>query len=122
MPAHVELADFITPAFVEHAYRRSKQASEKHNQHFAACGMRAAKARDPKLIKALERGAEILDKMTEDQYGRTMRDPSATHGETKGTTEAGLWREAYRMVDEGTPIPQLQWIYGAAAVLCGYQS
>jgi len=122
MGTHVEIESFITPAFLEHAYRRSKQAMENHDQGFAQCGLRAAKARDPKLLKALEKGAELLDKMTENQYGRTMRSPDATHGETKGTTEANLWREAYRMVDEGTPIENFSWIYGSAALLCGYQS
>ena len=43
--------------------------------------------------------------------------------ERRYTTETQLWREAYRMVDEGKAkdVPHLKWIYGAAAFLCGYQ-
>ena len=35
-------------------------------------------------------------------------------------TESQMWREAYRLCDEGNPIQNFEWIYGAAAVLCGY--
>ena len=39
-------------------------------------------------------------------------------------TEVAMWREAYRLMDEGidpsTKVHPLEWIYGAAALLCGY--
>jgi hypothetical protein len=120
MANHVEIEEFITPARVEYAYAKACKAQAEGRQSFADTGWRAARARDPKLLKALEQGAEILDRMTEQQYGRTMRDPGAEHGHTKGTTEANLWREAYRMCDEGTALENFCWVYGAAAWLCGY--
>jgi hypothetical protein len=122
MPNHVELEQFITSELVEIAHGKACQAQAMGRQSFADTGYRAALARDPKLLKALEAGANILDKMTDQQHGRTMRAPDATHGETKGTTEAQLWRESYRLCDEGTPIRNMEWIYGAAAWLVGYNT
>ena len=120
MSNHVDLENFVTPVMVEIAHGKACQAQATGRQSFADTGYRAALARDPKLLKALEIGANILDKMTDDQHGRTMRAPDALNGETKGTTEAALWRESYRLCDEGNPIRNLEWIYGAAAWLCGY--
>jgi len=120
--SHVEIEDFITPGRVEHAHRMAMIAQQTRNQSFADTGWRAARARDSKLLKALERGAEIVDKMSEAQFGRTMRtsDEDEKHKYEKGTTESQLWREAYRLCDEGNPIRNFEWIYGAAALLCGY--
>ena len=122
MSNHVELEQFITPVLVEIAHGKAIQAQSAGRQSFADTGYRAALARDPKLLKALERGADILDKMTDAQHGRTIRAPDALHGETKGTTEAQLWRESYRLCDEGNPIRNFEWIYGAAAWLVGYNT
>lgn len=105
---------------IEHAYGKALRARDDHNQGFADTGYRAAVARDAKLLIALEAMAEATGQMQDEQMGRLMRDPSATHGETRGTTEHQLCREAYRMVDQGTPIRNFEWIYGAAAHLCGY--
>jgi hypothetical protein len=122
MSAHVEIENFLSPQRIEYAHGLAQKYQALGRQSFADAGWRAARARDPKLLKALEAGAEILDKLTEEQFGRTMRDPSALYGETKGTTEQQLWREAYRLCDEGNPIRNFEWIYGAAAWLCGYGS
>lgn len=122
MSNHVEIEQFITPVLVEMAHGKAIEAQARGKQSFADTGYRAALARDPKLLKALERGAEILDKLTDAQHGRTMRAPDALHGETKGTTESQLWRESYRLCDEGRPIRNFEWIYGAAAWICGYNT
>jgi hypothetical protein len=36
------------------------------------------------------------------------------------TTETQLWREAYRLMDEGKPIPNFAWMYLAGAYLAGF--
>jgi hypothetical protein len=105
---------------VEEAYRQASIAQERRWQNFADTGYRAAKARDPRLMKALEAMAEVTGKIQEDQFGRTMRSPDTPYSIQQGTTEHGLCREAYRMADEGTPLRNFEWIYGAAAWLCGY--
>jgi hypothetical protein len=96
------------------------KARDAGRQSFADTGFRAARARDPKLLIALEVMAETTGKMQEAQMGRLMRSPDAKFGETKGTTEHQLCREAYRLCDAGNPIENFSWIYGAAAYLCGF--
>ena len=120
--AHVELESFITPGRVEHAYSMACQAQHQRRQSFADTGWRAAQARDPKLLKALELSTEIVRRMENEQFGRTMRtaDEDERHKYKKGTTEAQLWEEAYKACDQGQPMQQFEWVYGAAAYLCGY--
>lgn len=119
MSAHVELENFVTAGSVEYAYRRCQVEQRRGNEQFAKVGMRAAKARDSRLLKVLDLAANILHQMDEDQNKENRR-TTEVYGETKTTTEVQLWREAYRMVDQGTPIENLKWIYGAAALLAGY--
>lgn len=118
---HVELEEFITPERVEYAYGLAMKKQQLRAEWWADVGWKAAQARDPKLLKALERAAEIVSKMDEAQRGRTRR--ATEHFSQQGeTTETQLFREAFRMADEGTPVINLKWIYGAGAWLCGYNS
>lgn len=117
--AGIELADWINPETVERAYSRAIVAQRVRNQVFADTGMRAARARDPKLLLALERGAEILSRLQEEQVGRTRRS-AERFADTVELTEVALWRKAYEFADKGEPLPHLEWIYGAAAVLAGF--
>ena len=112
--------DSLTRGRVEYAYGRAIKARDDRQQGFADTGYRAAVGRDPKLLIALEAMAELTGQMQDEQMGRVMRSPDATFGETKGTTVHQLCRESFRMVDQGTPIRNFEWIYGAAAFLCGY--
>lgn len=119
---HVELENFINFGMVEDAYRKALLAQQNRRQSFADTGWRAALNRDDRLLKSLEIAAKLVDQAEQDQYGQTMRSVNATFAESKGTTEAQLWREAYRLCDEGKPIRNFEWIYGAAAYLCGYNT
>jgi hypothetical protein len=110
----------LTPGRVEHAYSRMMKAFDARQEWVANTGYRAAVARDQKLLIALEVMAETTLKLQENQIGRVMRSPDATFAETRGTTEHQMCREAYRLADAGTPIVHLSWLYGAAAILCGY--
>lgn len=105
---------------IEYAYGLASRAQIERWQWFADVGMRAARARDPKLLRALEACAESTERLSEQQTGRTRRDIDVEYGLTKGHTEAQMYREAYRLCDEGNPIQNFEWIYGAAAWLCGY--
>jgi hypothetical protein len=122
LSAYVELQEFITFPRVDEAHRRAIAAQERRHQNFADTGYRAALARDPRMLKVLELAANAIDREQESQFGQTMRSRTATPGEQSGTTEAQLWREAYRLCDEGNPIRNFEWIYGAAAWLCGYNA
>lgn len=117
--AGVEIPEWVNESTVERAYRRALKAQSLHHQHFADKGMRAARARDAHLLKALEGAAEVLQAIQERQVGRYMRDPGTPYGHRVDLTEYSLWREAYRMCDEGTPTRHFEWIYGAAAELAG---
>lgn len=116
---HVEVESFITQATVEAAYTLGSRCQQARRQSFADTGMRAAKARDPKLLKALERGAEVLRKLSEDQLGKSF---TTSTGVRVDATEYNLWKSACACVDAGEPIKNLEWIYGMAAWLCGYNS
>lgn len=118
--SEVLFKDSLTPERIEFAYGTAVKARDANRQSFADTGYRAALCRDAKLLIALEAMAETTGKMQEAQMGRLMRSPDATFGETKGTTEHQLCREAFRLCDEGNPIRNFEWIYGAAAWLCGY--
>ncbi len=122
MSAYVELQEFITYRRVDEAHRRAILAQERGQQNFADTGFRAAMSRDDRMLKVLELAANVLDHEQEAQYGQTMRSRTATPGEQVGTTEAQMWREAYRLCDKGSPIRNFEWIYGAAAWLCGYNA
>ena len=115
--ATIELELFVTEASVEEAYRRGVLAQARRRQSFADTGMRAAKARDPKLLKALDQGSNVLRRMTEKQLGQAFTTPS---GVRVDATEYNLWRSACECVDKGEPIKNLEWVYGMAAWLCGY--
>jgi len=123
---HVELDGFITVERVEWAHREANKAHERGHQMFAAIGLKAAKARDDRMLKVLEQAANLLHQMSEDQMGQTRRSSVNTdnHRMSAEHTEVAMWREAYRLMDEGidpaTKVHPLEWIYGAAALLCGY--
>ena len=120
--ARIELPDFVNQGTVEHAYRRSKLFVHRRMHHMRDQGMRAARARDPKLLLALEYSAEILHGMAEAQYGRTGRDKSTQFSHTVEPTEVQLWKNAYEMCDKGADDEGLGpygWIYAAAAEMAG---
>jgi len=113
--AFVELPEWINQNTVEEAYRLCKMAQEGRRQSLANAGMRAARARDARLLKALEGGAEVLHRMSERQLGGTFN----VGGLRVQSTEFQLWRNAYERADEGVADGHYEWIYGAAALLAG---
>lgn len=108
---------------IEYAYGLAQRMQTERKQAFADVGWRAALARDEKMLKVMEKAAEYVSALAEDQRGRTRRSAAATGGnyaDTAEFTEVAMWREAYRLMDEGNPIRNFEWVYGAAAWLCGY--
>ena len=117
----IELEDTLTFARWEHAWKCMERARASDRQIVAATGMRAAKARDGKLLKILDQAANLMDKAAESQQGRTRRS-SEIEGERVEYTEVQLVKRAYEFADKGEPLAQLCWIYGAAALAAGYVS
>ena len=116
MAAYVELPEWLTEASVEEAYRRASRAQQARRESLARLGWRAARDRNPRLLKALEGGAEILRRMSERQMGIHGLDVG---GRRVPATEFQLWKNAYETADKGTPEQNYEWIYGAAAILAG---
>ena len=119
MSNHVEIEEFFTPERVEWAYRMAMRDQRDQRVRYAGMAMRAAEARDAKLLKAMEKGAEIVTRMDEEQRGRTRR-ASDVLAEQSETTETQLWRESYRLMDEGKPIENFRWMYLAGMYLAGF--
>ena len=98
----IELENFVTLKSVEYAYGRSIREQKRNNMAFADVGLNAARMRDPALLKVLDKAANLLQNEDDNQRGDT-RHNSDIESERRYTTETNLWREAYRMVDEGKP-------------------
>ena len=62
MGNYVEVEEFVTPGRVEWAYAKAMEAQHFRKQRFADVGWRAAKDRDPRLLKVLECAASIVSK------------------------------------------------------------
>lgn len=120
MGNYVEVEEFVTPDRLEWAYGKAMEAQSRRNQRFADVGWRAAQARDGRLLKVLECSANIISKIDEEQRGRTRRAVDTPYSESVETTVTQMFRGAYETVDKGTPVRALEWIYGAAALMCGY--
>lgn len=118
MTAAVEIPQ-IDYRRVEQAYRMTKDWRFHGHDNFARAGMRAANAGDPKLLKALDKAAEVMMAEYEKQLGETQRRSSVDFSERTIPTEVQMYREAYICMDRGTPSENLQWIYAAGAWLAG---
>ena len=120
--ARVELESFITEKSLETACVWVKEQAATGSETGRLIAERAvvlAERRDPKMLLALERGAEIMVRIEERERGRTQRDVSATPVDKVLSQEVQLWREAYVTCDRGHPVAAFAWIYAAAAKLAG---
>jgi hypothetical protein len=114
----IELPYDVNRKTVEDAYRLVRIAQRDGSNRYVLAGRRAAKARDPKLLLALQKGAQVLQKMTEEQAGPHGFDVG---GMRVQHTEFQLCKNAYVAVDEGRSEQELQYVhlYGMAAILAG---
>ena len=104
----------ITPAVAEDIHRRSGTFARSNDLGAAERGVRMAQARAPLFLMALERVAETVGQMAEHQYGRTRRSTKEFSHQVE-STEAQVWREAYRLADAGIPDIQFGYYYAAVA-------
>lgn len=117
--AAIELPRPVNRSTVEEAWRRARAAHKRQDLDFGKKGMRAARDRNPKLMLALEQASEVLHQLAHEQYGQTEMRMSSTGHRGLEPGEYKLWREAYRLADEGQPLRHLEYIYGAAFWLAG---
>jgi beta-lactamase superfamily II metal-dependent hydrolase len=116
MAAFIELPEWINERTVERAYRLAKVAQYKRNDTPYKVGMQAARQRSPSLLKALEGGSIILQRMSERQMGVHGMDVGGIMVEA---TEYQMWKNAYTTADKGNPEENYAWIYASAAYLAG---
>lgn len=119
--AGIELSERVTRHSVERAHRASHLAQRMEMDRWAEVGWRAAVARDPVLLKVMDQAANILHGMQEEQIGRHQRAQSTVESQKSDLTEYAVWREAFRLADEGMPERAFLWVYGAGAALAGIQ-
>lgn len=121
MAAAIELPYPINRKTVEDAYRVVNRARRDGIGRYTLAGRRAARARDPKLLLALQKGAEVLQKMTEEQAGPHGFDVGGVRVQH---TEFQMWRNAYTAADKGNAEEEGQYmhLYGMAALLAGLVS
>lgn len=112
-----EIPEWINRSTVERAWARGVDAQGRDNRGFARIGMRAARSRDPRLLRALDGMAEVLQQISQDQQGNRRR----IDGRVIDATEYSMVREALVSADKGDPLGNFCWVYGMAAVICGYQ-
>lgn len=119
----MEIENFVTRKSVERAYGIVKRLRKTSSMSVPSQGMRVAKRRGTsdgaKLLFALEKSAEILHQIAEEQSGRTRRDTLTSFAEKVEPTEAALYRAAYETMDKGEPDEAFAWIYGAAGIVAG---
>lgn len=105
---------------VEQAFRWASQDGDKWQQNpavrsAAAQGIRLARARNPRMLAALERTAEVMDAIAHEQLGRTLRDPGVDFALRVTPTQTSIAREAYVTADRGDPVPAFGLVYAAVA-------
>ena len=110
----------LTEESVEWAYKRAKYMQSNPSsvsESYGRRGMICAKQRDAKMLHVLEKATEIIYAQYLRQYGQYVQRDDIPENHKVVPTEVQMWREAYKMVDQGTPIENFKWIYGCAVEL-----
>lgn len=122
--ARIELPDFVNERTVERAYARAKQMQDSYmagrGKAYAASwaerGVRAAKARDGKLLRFMEYAVEVLHKLNDGQQSRLTQSGFARQDYTEFSTWKGAMSKADELGRDASCDPAVfRWVYGAAA-------
>jgi hypothetical protein len=125
----IELPDFVTPKLIERTYKRSLELRALGERHSKARpllvkGMNMARARHPRMLAFLEKGAEHLQSQNQAQQARFRHNESGVEYKPSEFSEYATWRTAYEKVlepgaDERTLFRIWGWIYAAVAEALG---
>ena len=114
----VEILEWVNRRTISQVWEMACDAQARNAATFAKKGMRAARARDATLLKVLDQGATVLEQWSREREEERIRlRPDAPRIDA---TEYSMWKAAYESADRGDPMPQMMWVYGAAAHLAGY--
>jgi hypothetical protein len=116
---------FVNYQTVESAYRFCKAVQEQRRDGLVRRAWNAARNRDSLLLSVMQKGAEVLQRASENQVGAQGHDVG---GLRVHATEFNLWREAYAACADGKlataesarDFQPLQYMYVAGAFLAGY--
>jgi hypothetical protein len=118
---------FVNRDTVEKAYITAKDMQKQANkgtrdeqieaERFAQRGMRAVKSKDLLTLRVLEQATEILLKISNEQFGQYRQRSDIPESHRVEPTTVQMWREAYKMADQGTPLENFRWVYGCACQL-----
>ena len=117
MAGAIELPYPVDAYTVERTWMRAKMFQKEQRLNLAEQGMRAAKARDKRLLLCLGKAAEVVTAMHDAQRGEEQRSNKDYKRAT--ATPVQMLQESYRLADEGKPIIQFSWIYAAFGELAG---
>lgn len=103
---------------VEQAYNEVVRAQKLGIDRYTTIGRRAGRARDPRLLLALQKGAEILQQISEEQAGPHGFDVGGIRVQH---TEFTMWKNAYLAVDTGDAAGQEEYshFFAMGALLAG---
>ncbi len=103
----------ITLHRVEKAYKNCCEQQRIGNKSYARRGMRAVQDRNRLVMLALEKIANLMRKVTDEQLGQSKHRSDIPYSHTIDPTETQLFIKAFELADKGTPIEEFMWIYGA---------
>lgn len=112
----------VTPKTAEWIFREAKRLAERPYPATSAvaAAYRILDAREPKFMLCLEKCAAVLDRMAEDQHGRTKRDRATEDAYRYDPAVASAFREAFRAAQDGKKAPEWGYLYAAAAKFAGF--
>lgn len=123
----IELPDFVSRESTERAYHRAKvlqnawaKYKDGRSKRARAVGCRMARLRNAKMLLFLEKGAEHLRAMNDEQASRVVQEGYAK----SDFAEFSQWREAFLLtrdpkLHEDVDFVVFGWIYAAVAEALG---
>jgi hypothetical protein len=102
---------------VENIYRRANALHQSQSVGMAEKGLRVARAGNSTFMRTLEACAEAMEAIEEGQRGRTRR--TSKDSMRAKSHEASIFREAYRLADQGEPVRVFAFVYATVAEYAG---
>lgn len=99
----VMLPQDVTPARAERVYAEAKRlgSAPSPDTHAVRNALRAVAARDPRLLLALERIVEVLNRVYEEQLGEMQRQGSRSRADKVKPEVLTFFENAYKLADRG---------------------
>lgn len=111
----------FAPQKLEWAYGVAIKKLDERETWWPLNAMRAAKRRDPSMMRALDKCAETM-LVLQESLNKDVRRLAEFAGGQREATEHQMFRNAFQMADEGCHegMEPYIWIYGAVGLLCGF--